>query len=285
MTEPRPEHRLDPEQDEYVRRLLADARHTEPPPADVADRLDDALAGLVPGLVAGRPGSADEGPDERRPVVPVRDLAVERRRHRVVQLLVAAAAVVAVGVGLGQLDLGSVTTADSDAGGSAADGAAGAEGMQDAPAASEAPSAAGPDRAAPDALSARPVVITDRSLRTLAEGSPLTLDQLASYVTTEQFAPHDAAVPGEVDPKTTDDDGVRAPADGPTTRGDGATKAGGAWFTCRRGPYGAGRLVAVEYRGNPAVVAVRPSTGDSVVVELLRCGTATVLRSVTVPTS
>ena len=37
---------LTPAQDEAVRRLLADARHDEPVPPEVAARLDDALAGL-----------------------------------------------------------------------------------------------------------------------------------------------------------------------------------------------------------------------------------------------
>jgi hypothetical protein len=56
-----------------------------------------------------------------------------------------------------------------------------------------------------------------------------------------------------------------------------------AWFSCKRAPFGRGRLVAVRYQGTSAVLAVRPPTGDSVVVELLQCGTATVLRSATVP--
>ena len=33
--------------DDALRRLLADARHTEPIPVDVASRLDDVLAGLA----------------------------------------------------------------------------------------------------------------------------------------------------------------------------------------------------------------------------------------------
>jgi hypothetical protein len=98
-------------EDEQVRRLLADARHTEPLPPDVADRLDGVLADL----------RAD------RPLRPtVTDLAAARRRRRARTMLLAAAAVVVVGVGIGQLD-GPGTGDDaadsptsSDAGGSAA---------------------------------------------------------------------------------------------------------------------------------------------------------------------
>lgn len=98
--------------DEQVRRLLADARHTEPLPPDVADRLDGVLADL----------RAD------RPLRPtVTDLAAARRRRRARTMLLAAAAVVVVGIGIGQLN-GSGTGDDeaadsatsSDAGGSAA---------------------------------------------------------------------------------------------------------------------------------------------------------------------
>ncbi len=98
---------LTPEQEQEVRRLLADARHTEPMPADVATRLDRVLADL-----AAQHGdtSPDDGTDS---VVAM----ASRRRRRVTSLLVAAAAVVAVGVGLDQVvDTGgsgdSASTAD-----------------------------------------------------------------------------------------------------------------------------------------------------------------------------
>lgn len=87
--------------DEQVRRLLADARHDEPLPDDVADRLDRVLAELQR--------------EERRTPPPV-DLAARRRRRVLRTLLVAAAAVVVVGVGIRQVDLAGQ---DGDAGGSA----------------------------------------------------------------------------------------------------------------------------------------------------------------------
>ena len=129
---------LTDEQEEEVRRLLADARHDEPMPPDVVDRLDRVLDDL-----------ADE-PARRAPVV---DLAA--RRRRVASLLVAAAAVVVVGVGLGQL-VG--TTSGEDAGessmpaeaGSAADSDDGA--LRQDPGAGEAEPEAGAGNAASDRL-------------------------------------------------------------------------------------------------------------------------------------
>src|SRR5215218_10271549 len=97
MSEHDPEH--DPEhepellesplgasEDARIRALLADARHTEPMPADVAARLDRVLEELA---------------QDRAPIAPVIDLA--RRRRTAAKLLVAAAAVVVAGVGAGQV--------------------------------------------------------------------------------------------------------------------------------------------------------------------------------------
>ena len=73
--------------DRAVRRLLAEARVTDPVPEEVAARLDAALETLRP---------ADESPTHE-PVAPV--IALDSRRRRVLPgLLAAAAAVVAVGV-------------------------------------------------------------------------------------------------------------------------------------------------------------------------------------------
>jgi hypothetical protein len=73
-------------QEEEVRRLLAEARHTGPTPPEVVARLDRAL---------------DDLSHEPARATPVVDLA--RRRRRVASLLVAAAAVVVVGVGVAQI--------------------------------------------------------------------------------------------------------------------------------------------------------------------------------------
>lgn len=96
--------------EEQVRRLLADARHSEPMPEAVVARLDRVLNGLAS--------------EPARSAV-VTDLAT--RRRRVTRLLLAAAAVVVVGVGAGQL-LDDVSlsggSADSTSADSMAEGAA-----------------------------------------------------------------------------------------------------------------------------------------------------------------
>lgn len=77
---------LTPDQESDVRRMLADARHTDPVPPEVAARLDRVLADLA--------------------AEPAREATVVRladRRRRVATLLVAAAAVVVAGVGIGQV--------------------------------------------------------------------------------------------------------------------------------------------------------------------------------------
>ena len=97
---------------EDVRRLLAQARHTEPMPADVVARMDDALAGLrkAPSAAA---AEASSGSSQVRDDGPVVSLAGHRRR-RAAGLLVAAAAIVVGGVVLGQnLPRGSSDSASS----------------------------------------------------------------------------------------------------------------------------------------------------------------------------
>ena len=80
--------------DERIRRLLADARHTEPVPEAVATRLDEVLAGL-----SAERADQDAHEDRRAPVI---DLAA-RRRRTAANLLVAAAAVLVVGFGISQV--------------------------------------------------------------------------------------------------------------------------------------------------------------------------------------
>lgn len=110
-----PEPELSP-QEEQVRRLLAEARHDEPMPDDVADRLDRVLADLrSPGSP---PGAAD--------------LAAARRRRTRGVLVLAAAAAVVVGVGISRVDL-SGSSDDSASGGSADAGASRAEDRAEVP--------------------------------------------------------------------------------------------------------------------------------------------------------
>ncbi len=100
---------LTPEQESEVRRRLADARHDEPIPTAVADRLDSVLAGLT----RDEPGSPG--------VAPVIDLAARRRRRNAAALLAGAAAVIVAGFVGGQvIDVGS----DGDSADQASTGAA-----------------------------------------------------------------------------------------------------------------------------------------------------------------
>lgn len=96
-------------EDDEIRRLLAEARHTDPIPPDVAGRMDGVIADL----------RAD------RPVRPgVVDLDAARRRRRARALLVAAAVVVVAGIGIDRLrdtNAGGASSADSAAGGATSD--------------------------------------------------------------------------------------------------------------------------------------------------------------------
>ena len=129
--------------EEQVRRLLAAASPAPGPelPPDVAARLDDVLAGLVSERSAEQPGTAaGPVPDEAAEVMAVPVPADEvvgvaelgsRRRRRWPQLLVAAAAVSVLGLGIGNLmEAGSptaVTDGASSAGSAADDGGGQAE--------------------------------------------------------------------------------------------------------------------------------------------------------------
>ena len=102
-----PDPGLSPAQEHQVRRLLADARHTEPTPDDVVARLDRVLADLA------------SEPDREAAVVHLAD-----RRRNVGRWLVAAAAVAVLGVGVNEVvDLAgssggseSLTASDESAG-------------------------------------------------------------------------------------------------------------------------------------------------------------------------
>lgn len=154
------DQQLTPAQETEVRRLLAGARHTEPMPADVADRMDRVLAGLA------------DHPSDTSATAPVTRLA--ERRRRVVTLLVAAAAVVVVGIGLGQV----ISTSGGPDAMQSEDTAAGAAEQEPGAAADERDSRVTADASEPVTL-VRPGRFTDdvRRLRgavtpTEAEGAP-----------------------------------------------------------------------------------------------------------------
>jgi hypothetical protein len=107
---------LSPAEEAAVRARLAEARHTDPVPDHVVARLDAVLADLT--AERAEP-SADRREQDDSPVAPVVPLA-SRRRRALATGLVAAAAVVALGVALPQV-LDSTGESDSASSGSAAD--------------------------------------------------------------------------------------------------------------------------------------------------------------------
>ena len=223
--------RLDPQAEE-VRRLLADARHTAPMPEDVVARLDATLAELA------------AEPARLRPVT---DLAT--RRRRVTGLLVAAAAVVVLGVGVQQ-----VVSPTSDDSGSA-DRATTAE---DHP---QAETQAGGAESAPEAPSDGDSLLSDLQSGTFAmkvRPDHFTLDAQSLQRTNSRAA-------------------------GSLTTAPLAEAYDAAGQTCRAESWGRGTFVAVRYRRAPAVLVFRRAVGDTQVADLFLCGDTEPERSVTLP--
>lgn len=265
MPDDRPDDPLHPPQD-AVRRLLAGARHEEPVPDDVAARLDAVLDRLSEGESPG-----------------VVDLDAHRRRRRARNLLVAAAAVVVLGVGLSQVDRGAepATSTASDAGGDGSDASAGSleSGELFDHSGDPAPSAAAPGSRAPETIGSGPIEVTDAEFTAVAKGQAWRAQR------STDGADNTARESALEDRLLRSDELGESSSGASGYSGDPAADRvdRDAWSTCRPGPYGEGRLVSIRYAGNPAVLAIRPPTSDSVVVELLRCRTGAVLRSATVP--
>ena len=219
--------------EELVRRLLAEARHDEPMPADVAARLDAVLEGLgarpVDGAHDAPPKAEPDRESGREPdtapggasVLPLRRPAAPARRRRWAAALVAAAAVVAGGVALGQLR----PSGSNDSAGSAADSSAGGK---SAPAESAASGVAELRRAT------------------------LRADVLRAEATRDSQA--------EVMPPLSD-----------------------ASFPCAAADWGPGTPVPARLDGVPAMLVLRPPVQGRRVADVLECGTARVLASVTLP--
>ncbi len=225
------ERELTPAQEARVARLLADARADGPIPAEVAGRLDRVLAGMADEVIA--------GPDQQ--VAPVIDIAARRRRH-VRTLLVAAAAVIVAGVGIGQV------VGPDGADDSAGDRATSLEG-----------GGANDEAQRPEA-SANP---SPEEQEALGEPAKITASSFAADVRRFQDRP-----------------GVRSYASGGAMMDMDRPEMD---FACSPAAYGDGKLVAVRYNGQPAVLAYRPAAGGTQAVELLQCGSAEVVRSTTIP--
>jgi hypothetical protein len=253
---------LTAEQEAAVRRLLAQARHDAPVPADVAARLDEVLGGLV----------ADEGVDdlevfESEGAGSVVELAgVRRRRRNAGRLLLAAAAVIVGGVAVGQ----SLDTAGLDvSGGDADEGSSVADAPRDGDSAgrAEEEAAGGDDAVAPESAP-DPV----------ASGETYLLDQLDAplELTSENFA---ADVQRELG-RTADE---RRRAANASLDGVAAFTAANREFVCAAGAYGQGATLPAYYDAEEAVLVLRRPRAGIQRVDLLTCGTAFQLNSVDLP--
>ncbi len=248
-----PESELTPEQEQEVRRLLGDARELEPMPDSVVARLDRVLAEL-----SASPANAAATPPADHPAdlpaggttppdttAQVTSLAAVRRQ-RAGRLLLAAAAVVVVGIGVGKvLDVGAGTSSGDSS-------ATSAESQADT---------GGQDRAltAPEAAGS------------VAEAPAFALDE-----------------PVRVDPErfSADVERARRLAEGTPKgqQGRDTTGGDGVFATeCSAADWGRGTFVPVRYAGDAGVLVFRAPTGDSQVVDLFQCGSAKVLRSITLP--
>ncbi len=265
-----------PDQDAALRRVLSRARHDEPVPPDVAARLDETLALLASGEQV---SSTDR----------VSPLGRAVRRRRAAALLVAAAAVVAVGVGLTQV-LGPAAqpeaTSASDA---AAEGLAretppdrADAGPAEATQEGAARSGDGGDRSQAEAelgVSGGTTAGSSRSRRDTADG--LRTDRAVRLalvgdpprVRETRFARDALAVRSR----------ARRAGPAPDARRPGPAPQDAADFACPAADWGPGRAVAVRYATAPAVLVLRPATRATQVADLVECGSADVLRSVTLP--
>lgn len=222
-----------PAEQDQVRRLLAEARHDAPMPDDVVARLDRVIADL-----------ADE-PRRSATVVRLAD-----RRRRATRMLVAAAAVVAVGVGGAQYLQGMGGASESSTAGGAADEPMSAE-----------------EAAPQDSAGGAESEVT---------GEPTRPYELRSQRFSRDAAALQA-ITGDLD----------APNLSETPRGDAAAdsslRRAAKQAVCEPGDWGRGGFFAVVYDGTPGWMVLRPPAGDTQVADLFLCGSEQAVRSVTLP--
>jgi hypothetical protein len=138
---------LTSEQEATVRRLLAEARHDDPLPGEVADRLDRVLADL--------------SSTASSPSAPVVDLAARRRRRNAGGLLVAAAAVIVGGFAVGQMTGVSDSDSADDSAGSSVERD---QGSGTAAGDSDGTGGGAGDQAAPETTSPAPLQLSSKNL-------------------------------------------------------------------------------------------------------------------------
>lgn len=250
-----PDPELTPEE-EQVRRLLADARHTEPIPDEVATRLDRVLTDLA--------GERRDAERTARSVAVAADLAAARRRRTARNLLVAAAAIVALGFGLNSVDL-TVSGGDADGGGSS-----------DAVAGDAAPEAAqaersGPDRDESPAPTSGLESSEDELSGALAHGAApvrLSSDRFGAQVRRLHTTARTITM----------NDSASASTDGLFSLTRTPLRSG-----CSTRDWGEGLLVPVRYDGQLGAVIFRKASGETQVVDLFLCGSDEPARSITLP--
>jgi hypothetical protein len=213
-----------------IRALLADARYDEPMPDAVVARLDRVLAGLA------------EEPLARS--VPSNVVPLAERRRRATRMLVAAAAVVIAGFGIGRV----VSDHSGSASGSANAGSAPEADSRKA----DGPESRGfsTGSASSDAGSA-------------PEPADGLNDALAYQVRPRHFAK--------------DTERVQKHYDAVDLASLNETAG------CSTGQWGAGQYVPVSYGRAPAYLVLRRATGDSQVADLFLCGSTDPVRSITLP--
>jgi hypothetical protein len=258
---------LTAEQEAAVRRLLSQARHDAPVPADVAARLDEVLAGLV----------ADEGVDdleifESDGVGSVVELAgVRRRRRNAGRLLLAAAAVIVGGVAVGQ----SLDNAGLDMGGG---GAGEGSSLADAPRDADSADRAGEEAAGGDDSAVAPEAASSPAPGETALDETYLLDQLDAplELTSDNFA---ADVQRELGRTAAE----RRTAADANLDGVAAFTSSNSEFVCAAGAYGEGATLPAYYDAEEAVLVLRRPRAGIQRVDLLTCGTAVQLDSVDLP--
>ncbi len=232
-----------------VRRLLAEARHDEPMPADVAARMDRVLADLAttpaggdePAVVPAAPRPEESGPSADAVVT---RLPVARRR-RAAALLGAAAAIVVGGVVLAQHLPNGGTSSQTAGSAASSEGDPYAAGGQSGKAPSHPPTAGDTgSQAGPGSVRA-----AVRAGRVVVRRPSFSTDALAGRALLGGHGARRLVQPAAV------------------------------CFT----PTGGEQVVAALYDLAPAVLVYHPPDGSTQVVDLVLCGSDRPIRSVTLP--
>jgi hypothetical protein len=230
---------------EAVRRLLADARHDGPPPAEVVSRLDETLAALVADRGSAALDGAPAAASER--TAPVVDLA-SRRRRLVGFGLLAAASVVVAGVAIGQVLPRGAGDEGSSAGSDSSLADAPAEAQQDG---ESDDSGAGSSEQAPELLKS-PSATPFAGVPTISSTDPALERRLVDLRPGAAARSQDV---GSVD----------------------------ALSGCTLPSLGQGRRLLAQVDGELGVVVFRRPAGGTQQAELYVCGAPDPLRTLTLP--